>query len=439
MEYGFNKLNTNSNYHYMNTLSSGEFLSFLYSEKSREIENNNTPGWSKWALWGIICSSLIYIYNILVDDKNNINASVVLSYFTLFLPWVLTFIHILFSPRIRIHSTAKVRKLKDEAPITFVITRTLLSIIGCVLSIIYFTNIYESVLWGCVCVANIVTICYIAINRNKFVSADLKTNVFSNRIVEKWFNSILILFCTAIYYVHLYYTQTPSFHRFEFEISFLIIVIILLLSTLINISQQYSIAEGIDRIIELYTGGYIKQEDAYKRYLNLVYGNETCDILETAINNLSKYYEKCEAAIADLQTIRSNVVKNRPSIEECNIIKEKISIYTKLCGVTIDKCRQLNNDLSDIIDLPTTNISKDNFTNACSAVGRTQALIRLLQKEIRDTSSALYEHISENVYCVKYDSICYHNACKHRKEPMAHKDKIKSYFKRFLLKLKYKQ
>ena len=412
----------------MNTLSSGEFLSFLYSEKSREIENNNTPGWSKWALWGIICSSLIYIYNILVDNK--IETSVVLSYFTLFLPWILTFIHILFFPRIRIHSTAKVRKLKDEAPITFVITRTLLSILGCVLSIIYFTNIYESVLWECVCVANIVTICYIAINRNKFVSADLKTNVFSNRIVGKWFNSILILLCTAIYYVHLH-------HRFEFEISFLIIVIILLLSTLINISQQYSIAEGIDRIIELYTGGYIKQEDAYKRYLNLVYGNETCDILETAINNLSKYHEKCETAIADLQTIRSNVVKNRPSIEECNIIKEKISIYTKLCGVTIDKCRLLNNDISDIINLPTTNISKDNFTNACSAVGKTQALIRLLQKEVRDTSSALYEHITENVYCVRYDAICYHNACEHRKEPMTIKDKIKRCFKRMLLKLRY--
>ena len=95
--------------------------------------------------------------------------------------------------------------------------------------------------------------------------------------------------------------------------------------------------------------------------------------------------------------------------------------------------------MSDIINLPTTNISKDNFTNACSAVGKTQALIRLLQKEISNTSSALNEHISENVYCAKYDSICYHNACKHRKEPMALKDKIKRYSKRLLLKLKYKK
>ena len=63
----------------MNTLTKGEFLSFLYAEKSREIENNNAPGWSKWALWGIIASLSLFIYNLLVG--NNVNASIGLNYF----------------------------------------------------------------------------------------------------------------------------------------------------------------------------------------------------------------------------------------------------------------------------------------------------------------------------------------------------------------------
>ena len=86
----------------MNTLSKGEFLSFLYAEKSREIENNNAPGWSKWALWGIMASLSLFIYNSLMD--NSVNASLVLAYFIYALPYVLGFIHFFFQPRIRIHS-----------------------------------------------------------------------------------------------------------------------------------------------------------------------------------------------------------------------------------------------------------------------------------------------------------------------------------------------
>ena len=58
----------------MDKLPKIEFLSFLYAEKNRLIQNNVMPGWSIWALEGVIISILIYSYNlILINSLDYIN------------------------------------------------------------------------------------------------------------------------------------------------------------------------------------------------------------------------------------------------------------------------------------------------------------------------------------------------------------------------------
>ena len=93
----------------MNSLSSGEFLSFLYAERNRELENNKAPGWSKWALWGVIASLTLFIYNISMEHSINLN--IVISYFIIALPFLLGMIDMFFYMRNRVHTSMRVRKL----------------------------------------------------------------------------------------------------------------------------------------------------------------------------------------------------------------------------------------------------------------------------------------------------------------------------------------
>ena len=48
----------------INKLSHAEFLSFLYSERDREISNKYMPGWSNWVLIGAMVSFLTITYSI---------------------------------------------------------------------------------------------------------------------------------------------------------------------------------------------------------------------------------------------------------------------------------------------------------------------------------------------------------------------------------------
>lgn len=319
----------------MNTLSKGEFLSFLYAEKSREIENNNAPGWSKWALWGIMASLSLFIYNSLMD--NSVNASLVLAYFIYALPYVLGFIHFFFQPRIRIHTSLKVRKLIDESPIKLYIVRSLLSVFGLAYSIIHYTNIYECVLWSLVSYFNIVVVIYILMNKNKLVSAKLQTQVFSNDKYDMLFLSVVVLVYFAIYSIHGYFVDI-QFLRIEFEVAVSSIVILLLLCKLVNMSQQYSIAEGIDRIIESFTGGFISQEEAYKRYMNLIYGQDAIFILKSEVDCLSELNKKIEIAISDIGNIHRELVETKPKLDSCNMMSNKLDVYVKLCKKSLKEC-----------------------------------------------------------------------------------------------------
>ena len=95
-----------------------EFLSFLYAEKSREIENNSVPGWSKWALLGTIITLILYIYQAFLSHHSDYDPKIFIIYLITFLAIVLEYLsYTRFNSNVRTFISSKVRPLKEEAPV----------------------------------------------------------------------------------------------------------------------------------------------------------------------------------------------------------------------------------------------------------------------------------------------------------------------------------
>lgn len=124
----------------MKDFTKAEFLSFLYAEKSREIENNSIPGWSKWALLGAIASVIVYLYHTFIDNYTNYDYKIIVEYIvfstSLFL---LVLIYSRFHSDTKMYISGKVRQLKDEAPIILYIFQFVLCL---------FDSIIEYYYWG---------------------------------------------------------------------------------------------------------------------------------------------------------------------------------------------------------------------------------------------------------------------------------------------------
>lgn len=118
----------------INKLSRAEFISFLYSERDREISNKYMPGWSNWVLIGATFSFLTITYKLLKSNAFKVQESVfilllsgflaaVLSYYPIF-KWLLRLIS-----RKRSIDYSKLCTLKEAAPTTMIVFGTIISIV----------------------------------------------------------------------------------------------------------------------------------------------------------------------------------------------------------------------------------------------------------------------------------------------------------------------
>lgn len=406
----------------METLSKGEFLSFLYAEKSRELENNSAPGWNLWAIGGIIISMILFIYNKI--KYSDLDTNVILLYFVLYLSWLLMFVHLLFYyKRRRICSHVKLRRLINEVPILIYIIRGVLSIVGLCIAMIQQFEWYCSFLWGFACSINICIICYVCIYKNKVVKAGLKTNVFSKDKYDLYINLILIILYAIIYLSQSFYVENVDFKWNEFEIAISILLIIVGCCVLINLSQRNKIAEGIDYIIEAITGGFIDQKEAYKRYIYLIYGKDVLQVLEEDINNLPTIYD-CISVREQLREILNRIQNKTLSVRE---ISEIIEILRDRCDFqkrTLKRLNTLNKRCNEILSLNMPRVITSEFGEVVVNIKRLMQLLEEILIKCKEVISA-FKNLCGHVNCEKTESIFGNLYCIYISNPIKWKYKLK--------------
>ncbi len=408
----------------MESLSKGEFLSFLYSEKSRELENNNAPGWSLWAIWGIIISLCLFIYDKIKHSEPDL--TIIELYFVAALSWLLMFIYLPFYyKRLRIYSHTKLRRLKDEAPISLYVVRGILSIIGLRISILLEFEWYCYTLWGIACLINIYIIGYVYFYKDRIVKAGLKINVFSKDIYDLCVNLVLILLYAIIFLIQLTCIKGIDFRWNEFEIVISILFIIISCCIWINLAQRNKIAEGIDYIIEAFTGGFIDQKKAYKQYTYLVYGMNVLQILEREINQVLSIREKYEPIKEELSRIKAKIESKEVSIIDLKKIIESIDKQVTYGLDLIKIFNKLIKRNEDILKLDVPIIVLQDLTSELKDLEQLINLLNDIQHQISQLREQLKIYIRNNLYCRKTDSLCDRIGCKYRRDPISWKYKLK--------------
>lgn len=408
----------------MESLSKGEFLSFLYSEKSRELENNNAPGWSLWAIWGIIISLCLFIYDKIKHSELNLN--IIVLYFVVALSWLLMLIHLPFYyKRPRIYSHTKLRRLKDEAPISLYVVRSVLSIVGLCISIFMQFEWYCYTLWGITCLINIYIIGYVYLYKDRIVKAGPKINVFSKDIYDLYVNLVLILLYVTIFLIQLAHIKDIDFLWDEFEIVISMLLIITCCCVWINLAQHNKIAEGIDYIIEAFTGGFIDQKNAYKQYTYLIYGMKVLQILEKEINQVLSIREKYEPIKKELSRIQAKIESKEIHIID---LKEIIGYLDKKLSYCSDLVKIFNKLIKrnrDILKLDVSLIVLKDLTSELTDLENSMELLNDVQLQISQVRDQVEIYIKTYLYCRKTDCLCERTDCKYRRDPISWKYKLK--------------
>lgn len=377
----------------METLSKGEFLSFLYAEKSRELENNRAPGWSIWAIWGIIISMILFSYDAIMDKNPDMN--ILLSYFVYALTWILIIVQFIFTFRRRIYSSIKVRRLIEEAPVTLYTVRAILSVVGLIISITKHLGWYSCSLWCIVSIFNIAVVGYVYLHKNKIVKAGLKTNIFTKDKYDLYCNWTLIFIYSLIASFQLQIIRNYTFARVEFEITVAISFTILALCKLINISQRNKTAEGLDYIIEAFTGGFINQKEAYKRYMYLIYGKDAIQILENEIRSVTNIKDQCETIKKEGNAIIQQINNKDFSINDIQTFLDSLSIHIRFCQKSTKVFDRLLKRETEILSLQMPDIVTDSLESAGQVLKESMDLVSETQSQISHIQDRIKKIIVE--------------------------------------------
>ncbi|MBR5984709.1 MAG: hypothetical protein IK025_13440, partial [Bacteroidales bacterium] len=261
-----------------------EFLSFLYSEKSREIENNAVPGWNKWAIYGTIATTVIYLYYAITNNYKNYDYRIFSMYI---IGLSAIFLYLLIYKRlnsdVKTYIQSKVRPLIKEAPILLYVFQL---IINSVLALIqFYWNSLSVIFFGIIIalIINVFILIYIIKNRNKFVLAKLKIQVLNNLKIDVLVHSFLggiytlIIVTTLIYLIK----EPKSFYHSEFELAFGITTLTILIYLLLKIiKKNNNVSDELDRLINKFVIGSISKEEAYNKYILIMYGLSAYQAIE---------------------------------------------------------------------------------------------------------------------------------------------------------------
>lgn len=400
-----------------------EFLSFLYAEKSREIENNAVPGWSKWALLGAIATVLIFLYNTIKINYSEYNLNCLIEYLVLLFSIILillNYYHV--DNNYRTYISGKVRPLKEEAPVLSCIFQFAICIFG---SIIQFYRIGISVIFWNLIVAlaiNLFILIYIIINRNRYVLAQLRTRIFINDNIDFIIRFFLnwaylnILTLSMLYIIKSY----EEFHSLEFELAIGLTSLILLLYLFLKIKyKNNNIAEGLDRLIDRFTIGSISQEGAFRQYILMIYGFSAFQTIENELDIVEKIKNDYNEKIKNIENLKSQVQNKTISFNDLERIQKtlenEISYYSKsstLLSKLLDK-------IGEISELGIPAVVDKEFMAAIENYKHASALFSNLITQ----AESLMQEIRSKIYCSKCGTICLDYECPYRNEPVSLKYK----------------
>lgn len=317
-------------------LTDAEFLSFLYSERDREESLNSYQGWNVWAVVGALITVTCAAYGVLVAHQGEIDrvrTIYLLSYSLscIFGYWNAFLTVMSFTERKRAVDYKKMKRLKDVAPIPYLIVTTACSLVMAMGFVVI--NIVNDHDWNIVAISWIVLgvlhllICIsVYTNKNAIVWAVKEDFLFARTWIMVVVSLTVFAFFWLIWKWSYHHITGPYIGKPEFELAACLTAIILLIYLLLKIKLANRKSSEIDVLIDEYVFKGKSKEDVYRqlRANQMGYG-----ILEACLQELyalKKYSDTFDQQKEKLDEVKESFVHGTVDIDN---LEEKSSELKK--------------------------------------------------------------------------------------------------------------
>lgn len=398
----------------MTELSKSEFLSFLYAEKSRELENNQVPGWSKWALWGVVATLLVNIYRIIGNIDQDINNLLVAQNCVYCLALLLMWLDTLLTIKARTYNSGKIRRLIEEAPIYAYIIRCILSIAGFVLLIICGYHWAICLSWFLGLCTSAYVIIYIAKNKNNLTQVRWRKMVFRDDRLD-----VIILTISNFTYFPVCWSfpiQKLDLLDTEFEIAFCLIAAIAVMSVIVNmhLSKDQQAFE-LDRIIDRFIIGSIDQQEAYSQYILLYYGANIGQAIETELACIPELEKTHEAIKNETAELRREIDAHSITLKDYLRIEKQIHLTRKKYKKIYAAFKVLLKRIGEIQKMELPQAAVEEMFKYTMKINMAGDKLMSIQDELIDILQRLYDNYFKDRYCTSHKVLCNNNLCYLRK------------------------
>ena len=408
-----------------------EFLSFLYAEKSREVENNSVPGWSKWALLGTIVTIIIFLYHEITTNYSTYNYEAFSRYVVVLLAASsLILLYCRYNNGVRSYMSDKVRPLKEEVSILLYISQFVLCLVAAIIQLYWYGFSLVFLFLTVAVLINAFIVGYIIVNRNKYVLAQLKAEVFVGWKKDNAIHSILAgMYGGAVGFSITDLIKTKQdFYPSEFECAFGIIALIILIYWLLKINRTNTdITNAIDRLIDKYIIGVISQEEAYKKYILIRYGFSAYQTIENDIDIIEKIKSSYNNKLNILNDLGKRVQGNTISFDELRQIQQTLKTETDFYRKSMGSFSILLAKIDNITKLGIPAAVDAEFKAVLKEYKNAYNLFSNLVAQTEMVTQA----IENKIYCNKCGGICLDYECPHRYEPLLLKYKIRRKIRAF--------
>lgn len=394
-------------------LSDAEFLSYLYAERGREESLNSYQGWNSWAVVGALITVTCAVYGIIskhIADLDRLRTLYLVSYYlgTIFCFWYAVLFYMSFLERKRATDYKRIKRLKDVAPIPYLIVVTVCSV-GIALN---FLIIPCDNRWNGVAISWIVlAVCYLLISFNVYVNRNsivwaVKDGIWFSRTGRMFVAgmSVYVMFW-MIWKWSLKNISGPLVGTPEFELAVCITAIVMLVYLYLKIKLKNRKSSEIDVLIDEYLYKGKSKEEVYGQLRINLLGRDMLETCSKEFLALKKYYDDFDSQkkkLEDLKVAFSNGTVDAGGLEEqLDSLRESL----EYSGKWAKKLYALHDRLEEIAKNVPELKEEEEFRNMQAIVGMMLSKTGVINNDIKmvtdDMEKFMEKHICLDCGCCK--------------------------------------
>lgn len=386
-------------------LTGAEFLSFLYSERDREESLNSYQGWNVWAVVGALITVMCTAYGVLeahTGEIDRVRTIYLLSYSLscIFGFWNAFLTVLSFTERKRAVDYKRMKRLKEVAPIPYLIVTTACSLEMAMGFIVI--NIVNSLDWNIVAISWIVLgvllllICIsVYVNRNAIVWA-VKDDVW---FVRTWIMVVVGLTVFAFFWLiwkwSYHHITGPYIGKPEFELAACLTAIVMLTYLLLKIKLANRKSSELDVLIDEYVFKGKTKEDVYRQLRANQMGYGILEACSQELYALKKYSDTFEQQKEKMDEVKESFINGTVDIDN---LDEKFSELKKSLDHNDEWAARVDalHDKVDEIDRNVPQLkNEEEFGNMLKIVGYMMGKGREMNVKIKSVIEEMQRYMDE--------------------------------------------